>query len=459
MGVKNIQGTIVIDGSMRFKGENAADEALNGGLNHDEGEQSAVFGDSNSNAADSNIIGGSCNFNNGDFSIMAGCWNENYAPNSIVTGNTNINNNRGNIIAGRLNESSTDYSILAGYKNTANAILGSDGIANYGEYNCIAGSENNTWGRANFVSGYGNTVKGNYLVVTGRDNTVGATGDNGWLTGNATYGGALVVGKGNVVTGHSSVTSGATNINNYRYSNALGEGLQTYNNYHTVIGKFNAAGTGADIFSIGTGTSSSAKRTTFNIKSSGAVTIDTKNAACQIGDIDYSTCHDYSVTIGRGLKTDAQGQVVVGRYNDTSVMGGNTVFAIGNGTADNARSTIFSIRENGTAYHHGKFAVDNEIHAYGGVRLGSASGPVLSASGQTVTVNGTPLAGGAMFATPIVQDYLIMSLTSTYLLSGYGNHPLLILFNSNNSTHSCVMYYSTEYGERDCWGQIGRAHV
>lgn len=445
---------LVLKTPLKMQGKNDDPTAQNSGVNWNDEPGSVVFGDSNTNNARSSIIGGSCNTNSnaGGFSIMAGCWNKNEGTdcyNSIITGHENTNTARGNIVAGRLNEANTRYSMLAGYKNTASSIFGSDGTSSYGEYNCIAGSENKTWGRANFVSGYGNTVKGNYLLVTGRNNTVGATDYSGWLTSNATYGGALVVGKGNVVTGHSSVTSGATNVNNYRYSNALGEGLQTYNNYHTVIGKFNAAGTGADIFSIGTGTSSTAKRTTFNIKSSGAVIIDTKSATCQIGDIDYGGCHGYSVTIGRGLKTDAQGQVVVGRYNDTSVMGGNTIFAIGNGTSDTARSTIFSIRENGTAYHHGKFAVDNEIHAYGGVRLGSAGGPVLSANGQTVTVNGTPF-GSSMFTTKIL-DTDVMSLTGTPLPTGIDNHPLLILFSSaNNETYSCVMYYSTR--EQACYG-------
>ena len=78
------------------------------------------------------------------------------------------------------------------------------------------------------------------------------------------------------------------------------------------------------------------------------------NAAIALG---YgNTAKKTSVAIGRNISTNIDGEISVGQYNvsssGSSTFGdsGNTLFSVGNGTANNARHNAFEIMQNGDIY-------------------------------------------------------------------------------------------------------------
>ena len=78
------------------------------------------------------------------------------------------------------------------------------------------------------------------------------------------------------------------------------------------------------------------------------------NAAIALGH--GNTAKKTSVAIGRNISTNIDGEISVGQYNvsssGSSTFGdsGNTLFSVGNGTANNARHNAFEIRQNGDIY-------------------------------------------------------------------------------------------------------------
>lgn len=69
-----------------------------------------------------------------------------------------------------------------------------------------------------------------------------------------------------------------------------------------------------------------------------------------------NTAKKTSAAIGKNISTNIDGEIGVGQYNvsssGSSTFGdsGNTLFSVGNGTADNARHNAFEIRQNGDIY-------------------------------------------------------------------------------------------------------------
>ena len=78
------------------------------------------------------------------------------------------------------------------------------------------------------------------------------------------------------------------------------------------------------------------------------------NAAIALGH--GNTAKKTSVAIGRNISTNIDGEIGVGQYNVSSSASttfghsGNTLFSVGNGTANNARHNAFEIRQNGDIY-------------------------------------------------------------------------------------------------------------
>lgn len=107
----------------------------------------------------------------------------------------------------------------------------------------------------------------------------------------------------------------------------------------------------------------------------------------------YSKATNYNtVSMGYSVGSDNQYQVSFGRYNITSSASstfgdsGNTLFSVGNGTAENARHNAFEIRQNGDIYiTSGNSDIKLQDHLGGGGGGGIDSGTVQTMIDQSIS--------------------------------------------------------------------------
>lgn len=150
-------------------------------------------------------------------------------------------------------------------------------------------------------------------------------------------------GKVNTSSVVSSVTSASTD-NEIPTAKAVYDAIPTGG---TGGGKAISAGTN---ISVTTGETADTVSCTLNLKN---------GAANQSLGLISSSNYIYgamSVSLGKETKTNNEGEAAFGVYNkyswESSSFGnsGNTLFSVGNGTADNARHNAFEIRQNGDIY-------------------------------------------------------------------------------------------------------------
>lgn len=115
---------------------------------------------------------------------------------------------------------------------------------------------------------------------------------------------------------------------------------------------------------------------------------NTSNASFVIGNSN-SVTHNNSVALGQGLKSGAQNQTILGKFNASST----DIFTVGYGTSDTNRKNIFSVSPYGGINNNIKnFRVftDNSVGEYSIAlgRLSSATGSYATAMGYSAKANG-----------------------------------------------------------------------
>jgi hypothetical protein len=217
------------------------------------GNYSASFGSNNIASGTASFTAGAENTASGQNSFVAGASNNTSGNNSAIFGNSNVGASAGSLISGEANNisggstnlvggrehlSSANNTLITGRENTVegdfNAVTGyqSDvdddgnvvgGTLNFsrGNYNAVFGennsSDNDGGATANstssLVSGYNNSTKSRYTLITGSNNLINFGADGSAVTGdnNGVFGAnSLVIGRQSLskVTGEFSHASG-----------------------------------------------------------------------------------------------------------------------------------------------------------------------------------------------------------------------------------------------------------
>ncbi|MFM7711154.1 MAG: hypothetical protein ACKO5C_09580 [Ferruginibacter sp.] len=307
-----------------------------GNQNKATGAHSFVAGRQNTAAYQGAVVFGESNADTGWNSIAVGLQNRIYSDVSYSHVFGHLNELRGGSSSLLLGESNSMQSglanLLSGYGNSATGnyqqIFGKSNQAVAGSSHFIAGENNIAHsGSANALIGFGNTASGNYLAAFGRDNSVFyqsavAFGQQNQDSGFASIAGGLSniierdvnysmsFGQGNLSTrnlrltngtpGAGTFTAGIGNVNSGFASTALGSSNRSTHLYGlaanygnlsnayamSAFGHFNdttASVTSSSfipneiLFSIGNGTSNTARRNSFTMLRNGFTTINAGN--------------------------------------------------------------------------------------------------------------------------------------------------------------------------------------
>lgn len=203
----------------------------------------------------------------------------------------------------------------------------STGSAAFGRNNTVPGycsvafgQENEVYGEKNFVSGMRNKTYGLYNAAFGVNNTVGDRADGSKQSN-------FVVGSEHKVSGYSSLVAG----NNHTVSGA-----------HNLIAGMNNNSTANRSFILGVNNIISSTGN-FNLNTIIGVdnTASDNAAESLLIGTKNTTKYQKSYAIGTGLNVYNRDQMVVGYYN--AGLSENVKFAVGTGSADNARKTGFYV--------------------------------------------------------------------------------------------------------------------
>ena len=348
-----------------------------------------------------NVAGGKYSFVSGNsnragvYSSVSGCNNAGTGHATLVSGMNNKVSGWYNYTCGRNNIIKGNDNIVGGMNNTIYSGFGTAFVSGYGnkigsteqpesningifitgynntsiaEYTAVVGRDNSVENRSknSFISGSGNIVKGPDTIVSGQQNTVSASQ-------------SFVTGLRNKADGYSISVSGTEN--NINASNTCVNGIlnEVYADSSAVFGGSHKVlgGTYGAVFG-GGNTYNASYGFTFGqsniLKGNFAFAGGTQNsvhgayALAQgwnnflygnnsfsfgsgntVGTKDDSgnpeTRHDTVFLAGQSLKSWSSTQTVFGRYNNPVW----SLFHIGNGTSDSARSNAFIVNYNGTA--------------------------------------------------------------------------------------------------------------
>lgn len=240
------------------------------------------------------------------------------SSNVITESYYNIISGTSNTLTGPTNSTDKyDGNILIGNKNT----VGSSSIRV--KNTLVSGHNNKVNGSYTAIAGYhvtqldgdvsaANFGGGNEISFSGKCNTFGGSHNN--IIGECNVVGGIysdVYGNNNIVAGLSSKVGTKKDdvITNGDYNAIFGYGNKTTGSKNIVTGSNN------------------------NISGSNSGTIGANN----------TTTHSYSATIGHAVTSTANGQLVVGQYNQTDASFSNDAFTVGYGASDTERKTLFTV--------------------------------------------------------------------------------------------------------------------
>ena len=271
---------------------------------------------------------------------------------------------------GNYTKATTTYAFATGDESEANGIASF--AANYknkanGQNSFATGSTNTVTGKTGFVAGASNTVSGESSSAFGLMNDVSGKYSNAF-------------GQQNVVTGNYSNAQGYNQKNKGHFASTFGHSTEVYEGSYNqaAFGTYNKASSDS-LFMIGVGTSDTARKNAFEVKSNGTVMIG--NAPLTEEKVN---------SIGAGGITDAEKQEIIDEVLDQipepSV---DSVVVAGTG----ANSTISNDRANNKA--SGQYAhaggLNTTASAYASYAEGgnnTASGEYSHAEGVYTTASG-----------------------------------------------------------------------
>lgn len=314
---------------------------LAGQINSISGDNSVILGGDSSNIYSKNaaIIAGHNSSNSGMYSAIIGGY-KNIAVSSYATviagmGNS-ISGYYGAIVGGQNNiEVSQGGIILAGDGNYLSGVSGT--IAGHnntvtGDYSFAAGADNTVEGTASASLGYGNYILGQNATALGyADSAYGdesfATGANNYASGNfgmamgyrnmASGRSAIAIGESDSATGTYAASLGAHNNASGTAAVAVGYGNAAPSYGEVSIGLFantytpsSAASFSASdrIFSVGNGSSASARSNALTILKSGYTGIGTSTPDTTLVLVGKFKYQDGTQSSGYILQSDANGK-------------------------------------------------------------------------------------------------------------------------------------------------------
>lgn len=208
------------------------------------------------------------------------------------------------IAFGRDNEAYGQYAFAAGRDNKAG-------------YACfVLGRENEATGEQSFIIGYKNKSSGANSFVSGSENTAS--------------------GMRSFASGYQSIASGDHSFSNGKFTKAKGESS-------FAIGQYGVA-KGAYSYIEGYGTTESSHEASGDYSHVEGRDNKATASGAHVGGRGSIAAGAYSFVHGYGLNTDAEAQMVIGKYNATN---SNALFIIGDGTSSNQRKNIFEVLKNG----------------------------------------------------------------------------------------------------------------
>lgn len=290
-----------------------------------------TFGRGNTNYGDHSIVGGAYNqnFSKGYASAIFGDRNENHGDKSLLAGKGNKN----------LNETGLG-NILVGRNNTVNAWWGGSGAF---------GEENEVTNNAAFAFGAFNKAIGSNQVVFGKYNKENAQA--AMLIGNGKKDGTTEVRSnsleiyknGTIFSGvNNNFTTDGPSINNYYGLSPLDCNFVSGSNNKLEVTFLPGEAWKQLNNCIISGNENTINCSWGNSGAFGNKNIVSANAAFALGAENevLPNCHN-SFVAGIGNKVSANGQAVVGRYNDYTHS--TTLFMVGNGTGDGDRKNAFEV--------------------------------------------------------------------------------------------------------------------
>lgn len=187
----------------------------------------------------------------------------------------------------------------------------------------MLGRANESTGEASVSIGYSNSANGKYSTSIGYNGTV--TGEKGIVIGSGTVENlnGVSIGNGGKSSGEGSIIIGTGTSTAY-YSTAIGLNNNATQNYAVALGSNNRADGWSSFVS-------------------GNANKATGHTATVLGYQNVAS-NQSSVAMGQKTKTGNTRQLVTGYYNEGKV---NTLFEIGNGTAEEDRKNIFEVQVNG----------------------------------------------------------------------------------------------------------------
>lgn len=180
----------------------------------------------------------------------------------------------------------------------------------------------------------------------------------------------------------TTVSIGGTGTTVGTYGIGIGTGIRAGNN-SVSIGSF--AGNNGSLSS--TGVSSGSEAVSIGLRARGAgeksVTLGTWTYAGGDNSItigsDSVAYQRGGIAIGEGTESNQMGQVVLGSFNkktdgSNTRADGDSIFVIGNGTAEGARSNAFVIKRNGSVGVQGSFVVEGQADPDNSLKITPKSG-------------------------------------------------------------------------------------
>lgn len=248
-------------------------------------------------------------------------------------------------------------------------------------YAFASGDASEANGVASFASNYNNKANGKYSFATGSTNTVSGEASSAFGLMNEVPGKySSAFGQQNAVTGNYSNAQGYNQKNRGHFASTFGHSTETYDGSlnQAAFGTFNKASYDS-LFMIGVGTSDTARKNAFEVKSNGTV---------MIGNAPLTEEKVNSIGTSTGI-TDAEKQEIIDEVLEQIPDAPEPLVKAGMGTNSTISNNFEQNRANG-AYSHAEgsitYASGDYSHAEG--QNSSARGAYSHAEGRTTETIG-----------------------------------------------------------------------
>ena len=195
------------------------------------------------------------------------------------------------------------------------------------------------------ISATGGGGTGLWSSGTGTNSLISPAGDAGTATASGT--GAISMGSSSQASGNYSIASGSATASG---DHAIALGAGTANGYYSVmLGTMATVGVGDKSVAL----NATAANAHYSIAGPNA---DASGTNATYGNVAFgygatASPQSYTTAIGHGAKAIYEGTTAIGNYNECydQYSSSASLLAIGNGTADNARSNALEIRKSDNA--------------------------------------------------------------------------------------------------------------